>query len=861
MGNQFINHADEKLKPAPLPIAVDDKPLEIDDDAFKQPYHVRAVYNALSREYSERILPKFGHIAKAAGQFPPYWDDAKNQPQQLPLYQHNVSSGKFIHSISQLALTYNSFFPNRSYSKSLIEVKLLNDPFGMEPTKDGAPQTAGQDYTVPKQTPKDQTQTYLHDNARLIEQAYDNLIKKSDWAKREHLKMVADMLHYNVGIYFFKDPGSYKYISLDFRKCRFPIGSSTNPDEWEYMFVEHDESFSELVSKWKSTPSGWKKEGLEALLKILINQAIQRGAIHQIAGITDQTKQIDDVRLGLSQFNYGQVCPARIPLISCFWKGLNGKIYSNTFPSPSITSAPDVFLYEKDNFADSFSDIFSIFPADETEDEIRMVKGWGERIHPLCHAYDRAFCKFLDHIEYAATLFISMDPGDIQKKILNFGSLNIGKFDAIANFPNALKAIVEGLVFLDSIIDAITFTKGLNKTELMGEGRGAEIADILLTMEGRIHKHFSSRFSDRYTIHHKKTLGKVNQIALSDAKLAANKEVEVKYFDYLTNRGVPKKLLQNDSTSDYNCGLPSDWEVEARKPDGSGLTGSLPHVVQQLQPYISSLPETGFKYILSRVIADAFGDEDMVHKILPDTDIQSLTAEADLQMAEVQAAVLTSGRSEFDRNFDLSPEIDPKLTDVHMFVTFPASSHNDHIIFCQVLLSKVDDAVERFNRKEIGKTTEHIWMYNLVSTAQGHVEMLRKDDIRKNRPESQQIFQRFGQAFNLLRQAEAQGNSERTKRLDELQQKMAAQDQNDPKMITAMAKLTEARTKQTEVQLKYGSNQIQAALDVAANRRAEESHILDSRLKLKDLHDNTNGNGHQSQSLVGRPGANEQRGS
>lgn len=856
---QFEEKEDEPTIPESVIDDDNESPIEISDEAFKKAYHVRSVYTEICREYDERIVPKFVNLTRAKAQFPPYWDEEKNKPQDLPLYQHNVSSGRYQHSITQLALSYNSFFPNQSYSKSLIEVKLYKEPFDMQPQEQS---TEKKSPNVPKQSEADQAEYYLHDNAKLIQQAYDNIIKLSKWAKREHLKMTSDLLHYGVGIYFFNNPKSYRYKAIDFREVRFPSGSSIDPDEWEYVFVKHDISFNEIYNKYKkslkneNSPSGWKHEGLEALTRTIINQGIQTGAITSIGN--SRIEQIDSIREGLSSLNFSKVCPARIPVVSCYWKTLEGKICCNTFASPSVANSTDDFIFEKDNFANSFSEIFSIFPADDSEDEIRMVKGWGEKIHPLCHAYDRGTCKFLDHLEYTATLFLSMDPNDIHKKILHFGSINIGKFEDVKNFPSALKGIVEGLIFLDSKIDALTFTRGLNKTEMMGEGRGAELASILLNMEGRVHKHLSSRFGDHYTGHHAKVLSKVLKICntKSELSLDGNKEVEAKFYDYLTSRGVPKKLLQLDNTSELNDNLPSDWGVQARKPDGSAITSCIPYVMQSLQPYLSSLPESGFKYILARLLAETFGDEDIIQKILPGSDLAKLSSEADLQTAEMQAAILTSQTSDFDKELSLSQDVNPEMSDVHKFVTFPSSQENDHVIFLQVFLSKVDDISDRFNRREIGRPTMHIWLYNLVSTAQGHVQDLRQDQIRSSRSESANLFQRFGLAFNLLRQVESQANAEKAKKLDALQKDIQSKQQNDPKMLTAMAKVEEARAKNSKIALDFASNRIKQALEIQKNKRESEAHILDSRLKLAQI-DATRKEA-LTQSLAGRPGANDQ---
>ena len=875
MGLQYQtkNDSDQEKKQADAQTKPQFDLVEFVDDAFTDIQHVKSVYAQLSREYNERILPKFSHITKAKAQFPPYWNDEKNCPEQLPLTQHNVCSGRFTHSICQLSLTYNAFFPNEAYSKSLLEVKMVKNPFGKTP-KEQSNTPADSNY-VPKQTPPEDTESYLFDHARIIEQAYDNVIKNESWSKAEHLKMVSDMMNYGVGIFYYEDPKSFRYRALDYRKCKFPSGTSINPKEWEYVFIEHDISFNELLKKYKvakgETDQGWNKAAISELLNSIISSGATTTTSTQTVSLggVDRVHAIDNVREGLTGIDYGKVCPARISLVSCYWKQEDGSIGMNTFANHALAAGIDKFLYQKDKHAEHFDDIFSVFPGDETEDEIRMVRGWGEKIHPLCHAYDRAFCKFLDHLDYSATLFLNMDPNDVHKKILHFGSVNIGKIESVQNFPTALQPIIAGLALLDAKIDGVTFTRGLNKTELMGEGRGAELASIILTVEGRIHKHLNSRFSEHQSVHYKKNLAKIIKISLDTSKSSLVKYPEVysKFTQYLKYYNVPKTELQYDDTSYMNCGLPSNWIVVARKPDSSGIGNSPQFTVELLRPFFSSLPEAGFRYMLARIIADAFGDEDMIQKLLPDSDVAKVTTEADIQTAETQAAILTANTSDFDKELTANDEVDPKMSDAHKFITLPASRENDHIVFLQVFLARVDDAVERMNRREFGRTTLHIWMYNLVSSAQGHMNMLRQDAVRSERPEARELAQRFGQAFNMLRQVESQANADRAKKFDELAKKIAASDQNDPKRIEAQAKLETARAKSAEVMAKNNTNQFNQFIELQENRRAEEAHNVDQSLKrtqqnaisVSTMTAAMNGAGKpKSQSNKGRPSNNAQ---
>lgn len=833
---------------------------EFYSDAFKEPAYVRHLYTELCREYNVKILPRYAHLTKAKAQLPPYWNDAENKEYELPMYQHNVASGRYGHSISQLALTYNSQFPNQSYSNSLVEVKILREG-DLNPQIGSTASYSAE--TSMKNIQETDEQRYT-DYACWIQQAFDNIIKLSSWAKREHLKMVSDLLNYSAGIFYFPDKESYKYKYVDIRKMKFPSGTSTDPSDWEYCFMEHETSLTKLIKKYerasKSDASGWQKAGLEAVLLGIINDTIHSTTVND-GSSESQVKRIEDVKDGLAQLDFSKVSPATIPLVTCFWKNKTDKVSVCTFIPPFTNfAAGDVFVFSKDNVYDNFSDAFSVFPADETESEIRMVRGWGEKIYSLCLAYDRAFCKFLDHINFSATLFLKINPNDLHKKILHFGTMNVGEIEDVKNFPSALKPIVESIIFLDSIIDRITFTKGLNKTEMTGEGRGGDLATILLTTEGRIQKHLMARFLERLTEHYKKVMRRL--LLISSKKTALNNrypEVDTKFLGFLKKRNVPEDLLKFDDTSNFNDGLPSDWLMAARKSDSSGLTNSLPHSLELLNPYLSSLPESGFKYILRRIISEAFGDEDLVNKVLPDATITKFNSEADLQLAEMQAHLLTANYSDFDTEIKMSEDINPEASDSNKFATFPPTKQNDHIIFLTVLLAKVDDAVQKYQQRSIGQPTLHIWLYNLVSTSQGHVEYLRQDAVRSKRSESLQLFKRFGEAFNLLRQVESQANATRAKKLDQLQTKLAQQDASDPKRIEAEAKLIQARAAAAKVSIEFSSKKFDNLVKTDENRRANEAHNMDLVVKGEQANKfRAEASSTRTQSLAGRPNKNKQ---
>lgn len=800
----------DNLLPEPL-----DSSTEVDANGLFDITNAIHLYRQLRDEYNKSITPRIANIERAKSNHPPFWNEQTNAPAELPLYQHNVSSGIFRYVISMVSLTYNSFFPNKSYSRSLLDIELLPDP-----TDD----TSNDPNT-------------LIDRSEYIEKAFDNLIKHSPWAKRAHVQMVSDLMHFDFGMYHFPNKDKIEYVPIDVRKVLFPTGTSIDPDSWEYLYIEEQIPLFTLIKEYKKLTSSnnyssaWDKDALtELFLTWLSNPTVQ----HTQGLNNDAISAVDLVRNGLSTSSLLQVAPTHVPTVSLFWRTEDGKVQVRKFFNPTHFT-PTRFVYSKDGAYDKFSHAFSVFFMSDEETEIRLARSWGSHCFNLAHAYDRTFCKFLDAIEQAATLFLKINPADLQKKILHLGSMMVGQFEEAKKMPHALEAIIAGLQFLEYKLNQVTFSNGLNRTELKGEGRGAELAHTILTTEGRVHKHLMGRFIESYLRHWREVFRKILYIASQEGALAHNKDIKVRFLDYLNDRGVPPQTLQLDSNSDLNGGLPSSLLISCRMPDGAGITPNISYTAELLGPHLSSLPEDGYKLVLSRIISEAFGDPDMVTKIFPKADLQKLTTEPDLQTAEMQAAILTLNKSDYEFELESSDTIDPKLSDASKFMTLPANRTNDNMVFLEVFLAKVDDVTQRLSRREIGRTTLHIWLYNLVSTAQGHVELLRSDRVRGNRPEVAELFERFGNAFNLLRFVESQANADRQKKLDGLEKRLAEQDSNDPKRIEAAAKLLTARARFSEAQSKFASNRIQSTLEITKNRRAEEAHTLDQGLKLKAL--------------------------
>lgn len=815
-------------------------------DYFGDYHHATTIFHSLNNEYSKKITPSHVKIQKEKNGYAPYWDDEKCQKIKLPNYQHNESSGRFQTTMEQVSLSYNSFFPNQSYGNSLIDLDII------EPVYDDDGKIAERNR---KQV----------DKSRLFEQGFDNLIRFSQFGKCEHLHMVAQMLCFGVGVYYFPDSCGYEYKSLDFRKMRFPIGTSVKPKDWEYFYLIHDKSWNDLIKTYqtakKVAKDGWDKDQLGLFLHHqLEGQGVSKSGY---AGHpNDKVETMDSIHEGLRSCDLSQTCNARTPLVSLFWRGLDNKVSQSIFALDR--NGEQQFLYHK-KFPKTFGDMFSTFVYDQTATEIRAAHGVGRRIFTLSHAYERQFSRVLDAAVYSSTLFVQMDTDDLRNQIVNMGTLNVGKFDSIQNFKADLQSQVAFLAFLEGKIQEATSTRGLNKLELFGEKKGESLSDIALNVEGRVVKHRTSGFIDSYSEHFKKVLARVLEICKSKGKLASYPEVESKFHQFLLDNGCEKKDLIGDDNSDMNHGLPSTWMVVARKPDGMGIRPSSMRQAKDLLPLLSSIPDEGRRLVISNIIADAFGDESMAARIAGDGESLSGSEQHDQQLAETQVMALTSEKSDFDYDLSLSAEIVPELSDGPKFNTLNAFDINSHKTFAAIFLAKVDDVKARFERKEIGITTLHIWLFNLLTTTRNHLDLMESDQIENKTPEYGVLKEKFDSEFSNLRFVERRANTARDTRIKQLQKKLQEQDPENPKTLEAQAKLLTAQARVAEVEDKKSVNRVNTQLKVQKNRRAEENHFIDQRTKFQNLVDNRlekeiqlNSVGPVTQSNRGRPGPNNQ---
>lgn len=822
---------------------IETKKLEPVADYFEDAARAKRAYVQISDEYNSRIVPSFNLITREKDHFPPFWDSKKEKPVKLPLHQHNVSSGRYLHTLSQYELSYNSFFPSQSNHSQLVDVEILESPFGDEDQKEEC--------------------SASREASKYIERGLDNLLRFNCWSKQEHLHMVSQMLNYGIGIYQFDDDNDYKWSSLDYTKCRFPIGTSVDPAKWEYMFISHKKSVSELLNRYekagKKSTTGWLKKPLKQVLSDYIAVSDGSGTHRDTATENIQLETLQDLREGVNRCSASSVCSNQIEVVSLFWKDLNGKVSEVVFVSGQH-GGKDVFIYKKET-GKTFDELFSTFPFDHREREIRLVKGLGKKIFALCNAYERTFSRFLDATQHASTLFLDMEEDNFHKKILYMGSINIGKFSSIQKFPDSLSSLISSLAFFDAKIEQMTATRGLNKTEMLGDNKKEELSNTLLTTEGRIKKHETDRFVEKYTEHFKKVIARILKIANSKSLKKRYSEIDVKFYEYLKTRGIDMDLIKGDDTSDMNQGLPSNWLVQARKPSGMGIRPSASHTIKQLNPILSSLPEEAYRQVLAMIVSDAFNDEDMAGKIFGDPKHKSASTEYSEMFAEMQVDQLTDEKSDFDFDVDFSADVVPELADASKFTTFNSYKFMDSFVFLDIIFAKVEDAKQRLSNQEIGITTAHIWLYNLLSTAQRHVQSLQGDEVRSKRPDAKKYFELFGKEFNNLRFIESQANKARQKRIEEIKTKLQQQELDDPKRIEAQAKLITAQAAAAKVENDKSVARLEVPLKINKDRRAEEAGQIDSAVKLESIKNMRSDRTEKvNQSNVGRPASNEQRG-
>lgn len=513
----------------------------------------------------------------------------------------------------------------------------------------------------------------------------------------------------------------------------------------------------------------------------------------------------------------------------------------------------DVLFY-RENVYDTMEEAITVIPFDRAEPTIERQRAYGhELFHPLEIAgrLDTAIFNFailmgVPFYKNRAEGTDGQDIGDIEMMV-NGEMQDLGERDFV---ETPFQADLNGMLGVRRILlqhaASKAFLGGLDGAETNSNGRGAQLANLRLVRDGRVHKHtgenLAAGLKPMFSKIFKSVLDLNNKGLVDDDVL-----VQKLFFDVLTNvQGYSDDLFEFDKKDIIpDTGLPYWMNIEALRNGashfGAGEVVILTEIMNMFgnaldQRSMQALQRRGVKNLMSAQDAlDIFGDpkEQMV------TD-QDQVYQATLESGAIQGSVDI-------RNVDFKP-IPIRLTkDDH--VVHLSQVHNPDAtkiiqrlqegdVTPDMLQDLTEDQLDtRINLiLELGAHANHISLHQQALERFGR----RRDDINRLREETNAILQSTEGLLNSLQvniRAAQQKRQERELRLRNLTPENQAEQM---KQQTELEKLAlEERKSQRQLLI---ANNIAASKDkqhidkqVSKSRDRElKRQIADSNARIKE---------------------------
>ena len=474
--------------------------------------------------------------------------------------------------------------------------------------------------------------------------------------------------------------------------------TTTNPDDWNCFFVIKKLTAQEAIGHIREKTPFWNKDALRWALESakMGRSLLDRNHYHRFMRSEDiplcgenftvksfyQDKA--DRAVNINSY-YGNML-----VVEGYYKNKKGKInkviffpdsnYYNTkeYPAPKEDEG-DVLFFRRDVF-DSMSEAVTVIPIDRDELIAERQRGFAHELAPtidILMRLDSSIANFsvLMGVPFVKNRLQGTDAQNLEDLEINFNGdmIDLGDRDFVSPpFTADLNSMVAVRNMLMQHLRNKGFLGGLDNNETTQNGRGANLANLRLIRDARVHKHLIEDFSEGLKDLYTKILSSI--LKNQDTDLNDNLLIQKLFFEKLIEiRGYPKEIFkykEKDILEDTN--LPFWMELEVVRNGGSHFgAAELVLYTEIKQVFGDGLSQLNLQALNRMAIKSLLGSED-ARDILGDA-----RENASLDRDQVYRAILetTSLIGSVDSG-DLAFENIPVLADKDDHVSHLTQSHN-----------------------------------------------------------------------------------------------------------------------------------------------------------------------------------------
>lgn len=326
-------------------------------------------------------------------------------------------------------------------------------------------------------------------------------------------------------------------------------------------------------------------------------------------------------------------------------------------------------LFYREDVADSLKETITIIPFNRDELSLERQRGYGHELFSGVEVLMRLECSILNFAIIMGVPFLkNINPGKDGQNLLdleiNFSGAMVDLGDReFAQVPftmdlNGMLAVRGALI---EHIKSKAFLGGLDGMEVKGEGRGANIANLRLVRDARIHKHDVEAFSQGMTEFYTKIFRKV--LDSIDSDLNGDDVLIQKKFVGTLQRvlGYDLRLLEYDKKDLVeDTGLPYWIELEAIRNGGSHFGAAEMVVYSEIkQVFGDGLSQSALQALNRIGIKSLLGSQDAID-ILGDPKQQISTEQDQIYRALMETVAIIGSVSTSSVNFENIPILPDK---------------------------------------------------------------------------------------------------------------------------------------------------------------------------------------------------------